>query len=571
MNQPTKAHPHSRVLAVLIMVLATIALAGISAQAAMARATNPIDPLPRPLTDNRISNPTAYITSQCYTKTVDDQGQTHNPCYSCHINSTRPNYINDLAVQTEYRFPEVATQNPWKNLFVDRSALVDAMTNADILAYIRQDNYRDADGQLILTTKLNTLPTEWDLDGDNTWDGYRPDAYFQFDEQGFDHAPDGHFTGWRAFAYYPFLGTFWPTNGSTDDVLIRLAEPLQQNQAGAFDPDVYALNLAIVEAMVKQQDVTIAPTDEERYQVDLDRDGKLAIATHIRYDWAPNAGRDMAYVGRARYLQEQGELHLAAGLFPEGTEFLHSVRYIDTPETGGIALAPRMKELRYARKGSWYTYTELRQIARREAGEKAIDPNIVKQVPGDMERGLFSQGWHYQGFIEDAKGQLRPQSKEETLFCMGCHGGIGATTDTVFAFPRKLDANALRGGWYHWSSQGLAGLPELRLADGTYEYTQYLEVNHAGDEFRENQEVMAKFFDEAGELKADVIAQLHDDIGTLLLPSRERALQLNKAYRTLVQEQNLIYGRDATRTPANNVHQAVEQNQPTDVDVVLLP
>lgn len=377
-------------------------------------------PLDRPLTDNRLSNPTAYITSQCYTKTVDEQGMTHNPCYSCHINSQKPNYINDLAVQTEYSFPGIATTNPWQNLFVDRRSQVAAIADEDILNYARQDNYRDATGRILLRERLEALPSDWDLEGDGEWNGYKPDAYFQFDEDGFDRDPAGHFTGWRAFAYYPFLGTFWPTNGSTDDVLIRLSEPLQQNEAGDFDLETYKLNLAVVEAMTKRQNVAILPTEEQRYQVDLDRDGKLAIARQIRYDWAPNEGREMSYVGRARQLQQQGELHLAAGLFPEGTEFLHSVRYIDTPEAGGIALAARMKELRYARKGSWYNYTELRQIARREAGEKVIDPDITKQVSGDMERGLFSQGWLYQGFIEDASGELRPQSKEETVFCMGC-------------------------------------------------------------------------------------------------------------------------------------------------------
>jgi heterodisulfide reductase subunit B len=98
-----------------------------------------------------------------------------------------------------------------------------------------------------------------------------------------------------------------------------------------------------------------------------------------------------------------------------------------------------------------------------------------------------------------------------------------------------------------------------------------LEVNHAGDEFRENQEVMDRFFDAAGNLKPEEVERLHQDIGHLLLPSRERALQLNKAYRAIVQEQSFIHGRDATVTPAKNVHQQVEQDQPTEVELVLSP
>ncbi|MEA3371959.1 MAG: hypothetical protein U9Q40_11525, partial [Campylobacterota bacterium] len=42
------------------------------------------------------NNSAAYVTSQCYTKTEeDDSSIVHNPCFSCHINSTEPNYIDD--------------------------------------------------------------------------------------------------------------------------------------------------------------------------------------------------------------------------------------------------------------------------------------------------------------------------------------------------------------------------------------------------------------------------------------------------------------------------------------------
>ena len=39
-------------------------------------------------------------------------------------------------------------------------------------------------------------------------------------------AKDG--SGWVAFNYKPLPSTFWPTNGSTDDVMIRLSEKFQQ-------------------------------------------------------------------------------------------------------------------------------------------------------------------------------------------------------------------------------------------------------------------------------------------------------------------------------------------------------
>ena len=59
--------------------------------------------------------------------------------------------------------------------------------------------------------------------------------YFNFDNEGFDKDLKNNYTGWRAFAYYPFLGTFWPTNGSTDDVLIRLPETFWKDKNGNFN------------------------------------------------------------------------------------------------------------------------------------------------------------------------------------------------------------------------------------------------------------------------------------------------------------------------------------------------
>jgi len=44
----------------------------------------------------------------------------------------------------------------------------------------------------------------------------------------------------------------------------------------------------------------------------------------------------------------------------------------------------------------------------------------------------------------------------------------------------------------------------------------------------------------------------------LITPSRARALELNKAYRVLVEDQGFLFGRDATITPPANVYQRVD-------------
>lgn len=520
--------------------------------------------------DPTITNRSAYIPPQCYTQTRDDDGASariHNPCYVCHGAGRTPNKLNDTSLQLAYSLPAPALTNPWTNLFVDRRTRIDEQSDESILQYVRSDNYHDTDGGLTLARRLDNLPEAWDRDGDRHWDGYVPDAYFHFDADGFDHRPDGSYSGWRAFLYYPFPGTFWPTNGSTDDVLIRLPAAFQQNKDGQFDPQIYRINLAIVEALSKREDVAIDPVDETLLQVDLNKDGSLASADHIAFDWAPTQGVYMSYVGRAGNLQQHGEVHLAAGLLPEGTEFLHSVRYLDINAEDEAQLAPRMKELRYARKTSWYTYSELGQIAQRENRERALDENALHHVPGDMERGLFTQGWVYQGFIEDRDGALRPQSDEETLFCMGCHGGVSATTDTVFSFARKFPSDSSYGrGWQYWTQQGLRGVAEPLRRDGLYEYSEYLRNNGSGNELRANDEVQERFFDSVGQLSADAITHLHDDIGALLLPSPARALMLNKAYRTIVEDQNYTAGRDALPEPATHVWKEVEQGAPTGIE-----
>jgi hypothetical protein len=522
-----------------------------------------------PVTDSRVLNPTAYITSQCYTKTTDENGKVHNPCYSCHTTGKAPNYVTDSDLQTAYRLPGPALINPWSNLFLDRSNQVDALSDQEILDYVRTSNYIAEDGSLILADLLRHLPANWDLHGDGQWDGYIPDSYFDFDAEGFDRDPSGGYTGWRAFAYYPFLGTFWPTNGSTDDVLIRLGTEFRENDLGVFDLRIYKINLAIVEALIKQHDIPIEVVDEQRLGVDLDKDGVLASADHITYDWAPAEGRSMSFVGRARQLQNEGQVTPAAGLFPMGSEFLHSVRYIDPLPDGSIAMAARMKELRYARKVTEYPYYVLEQTAQQEVRERVLDPDAIRHVSGDMEKGMFTQGWRYQGFIEDRNGDLRPQTKEESLFCMGCHSGIGATTDTVFSFPRKFgDASAPLAGWSHWSQQGLTGVADPQRPDGVSEYAHYLAQNGAGDEFRSNEEVLSRFFDADGKLRQDALDRLKGDIGYLLYPSTERAMVLNKAYRVIVAEQSFVGGRDAHVAPLSRVYQQLDQNAPTGVTTV---
>ncbi|WP_353570553.1 hypothetical protein [Candidatus Albibeggiatoa sp. nov. BB20] len=482
-----------------------------------------------------------------------------------------PNYTDDSDLQLGYDFIEYAKQNHWANLFIDRSEAVAAISDVDILNYVRTNNYQNANNDLILARQLQKVPTEWDFNNDGVWNGYIPDCYYNFDAEGFDRNTQGQYTGWRAFGYYPFLGTFWPTNGSTDDVLIRLPESFRLTQQGFYSREVYQLNFAIIEALIKQKDIAIPETNEALYGVDLNKNAQLDIATSIVYDWAPLEDRYMSYVGMAKLDLEAGTQHLSTGLFPIGTEFLHSVRYIDVTDTGKVQLAARMKELRYAKKTYWQNYGQLENFAANEFKEKHDFPDRIKQVLGDMEQGISTRlGWTYQGFIEDAEGHLRPQTYEEHVFCVACHSTVGAVTDTVYAFPRKFSTDTDAEGWYHWSQKDMVGTPEAQRKDGQGEYQFYLLQNGAGDEFRANTDVINQFFHSDGTPNTEAMQAMSQDISLLLFPSAARALQLNKAYRVIVQEQSFINGRDATITPPNNVHKSVTERQSTGIEQDLI-
>ena len=514
------------------------------------------------LHDDTLTNRAAFIPPQCYTKTRGDDGSVHNPCYVCHQASVPPNYVDDADLQVEYAFSNTSRINRWTNLFVDRRAAIARVPDEEILAYVRRSNYVGDRGELLLAEKLARVPAAWDVDGDGKWGGWIPDVEFRFDERGFDRRADGTPTGWRTYAYFPFPGTFWPANGSFGDALVRLPIAYRTRADGTYDEAIYALNLAIAESLAARRDVPIGATDERAHGWDLDGDGTLGTATLVRFRHTPGAP-EMNYVGAAAAIARADRFRIAPGLLPEGTELAHSVRYLDVVD-GKVRMAARMKELRYMRKAGWMSYGRLEEQAQIEAREKEVSPALVRKFGGSAEYGIGNKaGWVLQGFIEDAAGALRPQSREEHAYCIGCHSGIGATTDSTFSFVRKLP------GWFH-ASRGLAGLAEPLRADGRGEYAHYLEHNGAGDEFRANDEIRARFFGADGRLTDAARETLRRDVEALLLPSPGRALQLDEAYRLIVEEQSFVRGRDAVVAPAENVHRELpEAAQPTGIDAPL--
>jgi len=516
-----------------------------------------------------LSNRSAYIPAQCYAKTRESDGPAHNGCFVCHQDSRAPNYVDDGDVQTELSLPDYATRNRWRNAIEPPPSA--ELGDDELLAWVRTSNYFGVDGGLKLARALGSPPEAWDANHDGAWNGFLPDAWFHFDQEGFDRDPTGKATGWRAYASLPTPGMFMPTNGSAGDALIRLPAEYRQDASGVENTQIYRVNLAIVEAFIRRTDVPIEKIDERTLGSDLDGNGTLGLATKVAFVWPAKKGRPFHYVGKAAELDAQKDGWPVAGSFPRGTEFLHSVRYLDV-QGGKACMAPRMKELRYMRKQRFLDYGQLDQAAQAEAREKHKSPDKLKQIFANAERGVTTGvGWLMQGFIEDARGELRPQNVEETTACIGCHGGVGATTDATFTFARKLPPGAFRDGWYHPSQRGLEGVAEPKRADGRGEYAHYLARVGGADDFRTNDEARSKFFRPDGKLDPIATAQLARDVSVLLMPSASRALALDRAYFGLARAQEFEAGRDVTVGSRPQIELALTRDAPTGIETAVAP
>lgn len=479
----------------------------------------------RPVENGFIYNPEAVVPPQCYTR----HEEKYNPCITCHQSypyGDRPNTMNDGTLQSSYDFSDIGVHNHWLNLFEDRSDRVAAISDQEVIDYLASDNY-------------STLIEQ--LKNDSSWSGPIPEianlhlGAAAFDEQGF--ARDG--SDWVAFNYKPLPSTFWPTNGSTDDVILRLPEAFRSQSCNGIgvSRDTYIANLAILEAAIKDLDsITLPPVNEQAFCTDLNGDGQLGVVTSIQ--------RPAFYVGDA------SAVPVTAMLYPEGTEFIHTVRYVGIESDGNITLPARMKEVRYMHKHSFIEAARLVNLYDNERQEKndGLLPNYISRGDDGIDNGF---GWYVLGFIEAREGHLRKQSEEEQLFCMGCHTTIGSTIDQTFAFPRKVTGAA---GWGYIDTRGMADAPNV--GSDQDEILHYLKTVGGGDEFRQNSEMLEKWFNEDGSINKQAI--IDADVYTLITPSVRRALTLNKAYMSIVQDQDYIHGRDATVTPASNVYSEID-------------
>jgi hypothetical protein len=477
------------------------------------------------VTSERIYNAEAPVPPQCYTKTDG----VHNPCFTCHQlydreTDGRLNGLDDGSLQGEYEFSDVGTTNHWTNLFVDRREWLASIDDEVVQRYVDEDNYSSLRARLEAAGFRGYIPDLRDY----------AEGRAAFDEQGL--ARDG--SGWVAFNYKPFPGTFWPTNGATDDVLVRLPREFRE-LGGALSRDAYYVNLILLELNLKdEQSAELWPVDEHALGVDLDGSGALGTATTIKK--------------RSHYVGDAKEIALEFQQFPTGAELLHSVRYLGLGADERITVPRRMKELRYMKKLRALPRYVLDSSYANERKEKLLGelPNYAHLGDGGFDNGF---GWSIAGFVEDYEGELRPQSYEEGMFCMGCHSAIGTTLDSTFSFVRKVPGGA---GFGYINLVGMPDAPS-RGEPGVGEILAYLRRAGGGSEFRENSEMRARWFKADGTVDEDKVRAA--DVYTLLAPSARRALDLNKAYLHIVRHQSFRLGRDATWTPVTNVLSNVDE------------
>jgi hypothetical protein len=206
------------------------------------------------------------------------------------------------------------------------------------------------------------------------------------------------------------------------------------------------------------------------------------------------------------------------------------------------------------KKHSFKDKAELASEYYLEAKEKHFENLPQVHLLGD--KGVnTNMGWTLNAYIENAKGELRHQNSQELAFCAGCHKTIGSTLDQTFSFPRKVEGSA---GWGYINLAKQEDTPNIGEDQG--EILTYFQRVGGGDEFRQNKEMLQRWFNKDGSVNAQKVTRTNS-LYDLIVPSAERALKLNKAYLSIVREQSYIFGRDANLTSATNVLQDVDESQ----------
>lgn len=373
------------------------------------------------------------IPAQCW---IETGYGTQNACLYCHTDYlTRARHGNAFPLgedQVLYSFPSPALNRVlWQNVISPGS--IDArlaaegvpIPDAEDVNYVRADNWASAFARSRANGNAGWVNTGTPDDEFALFPALDPNHLFPFaqpdptsggkhgfvDPEGFVRDARSGYTGWRAINFFPY-GIFTPLTGGVSGIYIRLPQKFMSVN-GKLDLEVYKKNLDLLERNIKN----LSPHD-----------------THYHGDAAA--------------------VPVDKGFFPVSTEIAHPLHYVDLNADGergatvdGVAVAgeltyefpgtrsKRVKEMRYMYK---WKAVSLEDIAPAEEEPETV---VGREGQGWVDNGA---GWILAGFIEDRQGDLRAQTTEELMQCVGCHARVGNTVDSVWSFPRKLPGSL---GW----------------------------------------------------------------------------------------------------------------------------
>lgn len=391
-------------------------------------------------------NPYPQIPAQCYIETSLGK---QNACLYCHTNglfnlglgnnNPQAGAVPLVNFQLDYGYDPyslagpTASKNYWENT-LHPEKLAQAVTELDIdpsawdmAEYIRQDNWQQAFDQRIGDTK------DWDSGYDQPFrllPGLNP-ANLPADSDGFIRTANqsetfftdsvGGNTGWRSVNFMPY-GIFTPMTGSVSGIYIRLPQAFMKNANGVYDLETYKANLNLVRDTIQNRLTDQSPT---------------------------------------HYLGQANTVEVEVGSYPQGTEFAHPLHYVDAEADGTTSKFPgmranRVKEVRYMYKDEDYNPLDA------NPGDGTGDQIYGNDAQGWVDNGA---GWILSGYIENASGQLRPQTRQELTQCIGCHSGhhyvtkdpnftsgTGNTVDSTWAMPRQFNSDI---GWKEMDYLGM--------------------------------------------------------------------------------------------------------------------
>ena len=380
------------------------------------------------------------IPEQCW---IETGYGTQNACKYCHTDYlSKLGHGNNIPIgedQILYSFPTPALNKiAWRNIthpqeittrLSQEGISIPHSHDQALLDYVRQDNWTGTymkarssgdESWNNLAESGNSFQLFPALDPRNLFPFRKNDptgggTHGYIDPEGFVRNSEDNYTGWRAINFFPY-SIFTPLTGSVSGIYIRLPEPFMQT-AREFDLVTYKHNLDLLEANIKNQPL---------------------VAT--------------LYAGDA------GSVPINKGFFPLGTEFAHPLHYVDLNADGDSGMRPngvsgnngvayefpgtrskRVKEIRYMYKWKAVTLEELAEPG--VEGEDGYQRFLSNSRQGWIDNGA---GWILAAYIEDRKGNLRPQTTEELVQCKGCHALTGNTVDSVWSFQRKLPEDS---GW----------------------------------------------------------------------------------------------------------------------------